>query len=267
VIRLYAAMPAAVADATEAQREVLRTFTAQQEAQVRDALAAVRQSLLAELAATDPERLPQRADALLRLLDDAAARFAAQATATITGGQEAAVGLGQAMVDAPLAAGGVLVSLPEVTLDLLDTLLEFAADKVTGLTEDLVARVTAEIQLGVLGTQTPDETMTALREFLRTEAAGKTGLAARAEAIARTETGRVHSAAAQRWMDQALTTLPDLEKEWRRVPASQPFYVAPVVGAPAEALMYPRDPAGSARNCVNCRCSSLPWLARWAEEA
>jgi uncharacterized protein with gpF-like domain len=189
------------------------------------------------------------------------------------------------MVDAPLAAGGVLVSLPEVTLDLLDTLLEFAADKVTGLTEDLVARVTAEIQLGVLGTQTPDETMTALREFLRTEAAGKTGLAARAEAIARTETGRVHSAAAQRRMDQALTTLPDLEKEWRhsgltrtprsghlaadgqRVPASQPFYVAPVVGAPAEALMYPRDPAGSARNCVNCRCSSLPWLARWAEEA
>jgi hypothetical protein len=275
--------PAAVRDATDAQVEA---WIARQDATVQATLrqlSQLQQRVLAALATIDPQRYTQESQALRRLVEDLGGRVRQDLTALAQEGQRAAMPLAQALVDAPLLAAGLRLAVPEVTVPLLETLLAFSADKITGLSQDLVARVTTEIQLGVLGTQTPFETMQRVQELLGvTDPPG--GIAARAEAIVRTETGRVHATAVQRRLEQARRSLPDLMKEWlhggsrvprsghiaahgQRVPVDQPFLVAAVAGGTREALMYPRDPRGSARNTVHCRCTHVAWLARWEEAA
>lgn len=280
--RTLEAPPAAQA-AADAQVEAWISAQDRQVQATLRLLAQVQQRVVAALAQVDTAHYAQQAPALRRLLEDLGTRFRQDASGLVQDGQRAAIPLGQAVVDAPLLAAGVRLALPEVTVPLLESLLAFAADKVTGLSQDLVARITTEIQLGVLGTQTPFETMQRVQDMLGlSEPPG--GIAVRAETIVRTETGRVHATATQRRLEQARRNLPDLYKEWRhggsrlprsghvaangqRVPVDQPFMIAATVVGTREALMFPRDPRGSARNTVNCRCTHLPWLARWAEAA
>ncbi|MFC7455521.1 hypothetical protein ACFQPI_20940, partial [Insolitispirillum peregrinum] len=89
-----------------------------------------------------------------------------------------------------------------------------------------------------------------------------------------TELGRAFSAAAQGRMTQATKSLPGLKKKWRRsgkiqsrhthdladgqvVDVDKPF----VIGG--EEMMYPRDPAASASNTVNCGCMVIPHMEHW----
>lgn len=90
----------------------------------------------------------------------------------------------------------------------------------------------------------------------------------RAHRILRTEYGRILEMANQLGLEKSAQTVPGLKKEWlcthrksriahiaasgQVVPVSSPFIVG------GEALMYPKDPAGSAGNVVNCRCRSIP---------
>jgi hypothetical protein len=276
-------VPVVARDATDAQVEAWIARQDQAVQAVLRQLTQIQQRVIAALAQVDTAHFAQQSQTLRRLVEDLGTRFRQDATGLVQAGQRAAIPLGQALVDVPLLAAGIRLALPEVTVPLLETLLSFAADKVTGLSQDLVARITTEIQLGVLGTQNPFETMQRVQEILGlSEPPG--GIAARAEAITRTETGRVHSTATQRRLEQARRSLPDLMKEWlhggsriprsghvaangQRVPVDQPFMVAATVGGTKEAMMYPRDPRASARNTVHCRCTHIPWLQRWAEAA
>ena len=75
-------------------------------------------------------------------------------------------------------------------------------------------------------------------------------------------------------MERAAQELPGLRKQWRRSgalharithdhadgqvrPVDEKFMVG------GEELDFPRDPAGSAGNTINCGCQSLPWMAHW----
>ena len=102
-------------------------------------------------------------------------------------------------------------------------------------------------------------------------------IAARAETITMTEAGRVLEAASQARKVAAASVVPGLQKQWYyghspRQPrpahlaahgqvrdVDKPFDVG------GEKLMYPKDPAGSARNTIRCGCTSLPYHPRWEE--
>lgn len=97
---------------------------------------------------------------------------------------------------------------------------------------------------------------------------------ARARRVARTATGVAFSSGSDASAYLAATSgRMVLEKEWasrrdgrerpahhdadgQRVPMNRPFIVG------GEELRYPRDPAGSAGNIINCRCFSLYRLRR-----
>jgi hypothetical protein len=276
--------PPATLDAIAAASEARDALLDRTQRQLRDLLEALRRRLAGELP-HDAERLMRQFSELRRLLDGETARLARDATAVVNGAQAEAVPLAQELVDAPLVLGGVGVALPELRLPLLELLQEIAAERITGLTEALREQIVSQLQLTVLGAQDATTTMDAIFQLLDGEGAGKLNGATRAEAIVRTEVGRTHSQATQRRLEQAMRQVEGLMKEWRhsglsanprsghvaangqRVPVSEPFLVAPEVGMTREALMYPRDPAGSARNTVFCKCIHIAWLERWQERA
>jgi hypothetical protein len=278
------APPVATRDAlaaAEAARDALLTRTVEQ---LNTLLVQLQQRLRGALP-SDQARLAQQLAQIRALIAGETTRFANGATPVLSGAQRDAVPLAQTLVDAPLAAGGLAVALPELTLPLLDALTAYAADLVTGLSNAMRDHMTQQIQLVVLGAQDISTAMQAIETMLDPAGTGGLNANARAEAIARTEVGRVHSTATQRRLEQAARQVEGLMKEWRhsglarnprsghvaasgqRVAAFEAFLVAPEVGMTRERLMYPRDPAASARNSVQCRCIHTPWVPRWAEAA
>ena len=96
----------------------------------------------------------------------------------------------------------------------------------------------------------------------------------RAEAILRTEMGRLASMANQMTLTQVNRTNPGMQKQWSAIldARTRPEHVAAhgqIVGANdkfsvgGEQLEYPRDPRGDPSNTVNCRCVALPWHPSW----
>ena len=98
----------------------------------------------------------------------------------------------------------------------------------------------------------------------------------RAEAVYRTEIGRLSSMANQAALGQVAMLVPGMQKRWSALVdhRSRPAHAAAhgqVVGwdkpftVAGEEMMYPRDPRASAWNTINCRCASLPWSDEWAQ--
>jgi hypothetical protein len=227
--------------------------------------------------------LGRQTDRIVQEVGAVSTEFERAAVHTIAAATPEAIAVGQAVVDAPLAAAELAVVAPEVTLPLQQVLLDFSADRIKNLSADIVGRISVELRLGALGVKPIHEVMQAIQDLLG--ASGPTrGIAARAEAIARTEIGRIHSLATQRRMEQALIDFPDLMKEWRhsgnrinprdghqamhgtRVPVASRFRVAPTRGGTSEWMLHPRDPRASARNTVQCRCDVTPYRRSWDED-
>lgn len=99
-----------------------------------------------------------------------------------------------------------------------------------------------------------------------------------ADRIARTELLRTQSLAQEKRFEQIVVLDPELKKTWKwsgkpggrsghaeaemnytlnPIPFNEPFMVAPVAGGRKEALQFPRDPAGSPGNTINCGCVHL----------
>ncbi|MDH3379006.1 MAG: phage head morphogenesis protein, partial [Gammaproteobacteria bacterium] len=204
-------------------------------------------------------------------------------TLVLSAGQDAAVAVGGQIVDIPLLSVGIEFGAPQVTVPLLDVVKTFGADRIKGLSDSVLAQIRAEIQLAAIDAQSLDETMANIQRLLPPSGTGS-GVATRAEAIVRTEVGRIHSMAAQNRMESLLEQIPDLQKEWRhsgrilnardghvaasgqRVPVMERFSVAPTVGGTRQQLLYPRDPIATAANSVFCRCTAAVWLQRWEED-
>lgn len=169
---------------------------------------------------------------------------------------------GGELLTQPLAAGGVSFT-PRLNLGALAALEKGLTAKITGIGTAAINRINTEIAQVLIGTRSAPEAITKVQRWL----GGATRR--RARGIVYDELGRAYSTASQNSLSQATSLLPGLKKQWlhsgKRTPrpehlaahgqivsANDPF----VVGG--EALMFPRDPEGSAGNIINCGCMSVP---------
>lgn len=178
------------------------------------------------------------------------------------------------LVDLPLQEAGVVAVLPQIDASILSIMQDFSTDLVKGLSQDAVKKIQKEITMGLLGQKQPFEVMKAIGRNLDDPSIFKS-IAARAETITRTECGRVLEMSSQARREAFAEKVPGLKKEWRhasrvRMPrlthvaadgqvrdVDKPFDVG------GEKLMYPRDPAGSAANTINCGCYTVPYHENW----
>lgn len=183
-------------------------------------------------------------------------------------------GMGQALVDAPLAAGGIYTGF-HLSTSVLETMKDFTFHKIDGVTGAAWDQVRGELTLGILGGKTPQEVAAAIGKNI--DAGRFASISLRAETITKMEMGRAFSQAADLRMEQAAEHVEGLEKQWLMVgrakvhrpkhealngvhiPIDQPFYYAG--GVP---VRFPRDPGAPIGETINCGCDHVPYHASWA---
>lgn len=234
-----------------------------------------RKEIIASIARSDWQAfyLPQQQAAVERALEDFARKFRAE----LTGAQSSFWERGIEMVDKPLHLVGVTAMIPAIDITALTLMQQYGANLVSGLGKDAAQKVINEITLGLMGHKSPYEVMKAVGTNLKDASVFKS-IAARAETITRTEAGRVLEAASQARMKEAAQVVPGLKKQWQHGGSAlpRPSHLAAHgqirdVDEPFdvgnEKLMFPRDPAGSAGNTINCSCYTVPYKEEWQEEA
>src|SRR5262245_22560801 len=226
----------------------------------------------------DQYRLTQLEATIRRVMLDFVDRYGIE----VTGPQLASYGLGAELAARPLQAAGLNVHTPMLSRRQIEALQGYNARLITNATERSIGEITTILRTGLLrGDRWPDIMALVARRL--TEPGPFGSLAARAEAITRTELGRIQALATQAGLEQMQRLVPDVQKEWKhsrnhwspRVghldaegqirDVAATFSVRPGPGYPAEALLYPRDPAASPRNTVNCGCVVVPYRKAWAE--
>jgi len=246
---------------------------------LNDTLAQIRARILTE----EGWRL-ENARNLQAQVNDLIAIFQREATARASGAVVKAYELGVQSVDDPLAVSGLRLPIARLSRNVVAVLHGYSADLIKSISDEARTSINTAITQGLLGQQSPFDVMLRVSAIVgdTDRLSGLTGISARAEKIYRTETGRVYSIATQARQDQVAQMVPDLLKMWvatgdhrtrtghlaahgQTVRVAEPFKVAAQVGQPKEPLMYPRDPAGSPGNTINCRCRSVTWRAQYGD--
>lgn len=181
--------------------------------------------------------------------------------------------LGGASVVEPATVAGISGLFYSPNQSQVNILIDFSADLIKNITADMLGKINNSLTRGALGNVNPLDVMKEITDILGTRA-GKDvvkGVAARAEKIYRTELGRVFELSAESQRQKALELEPDLQKRWvatgdgrtrdshlaahgQIVDVDDPFIVG------GEELRFPKDPAGSAKNTIQCRCTvSTVW--------
>lgn len=190
-------------------------------------------------------------------------------TTSISGYQAIAFDEGVKSADAMIRFSGAPPALGAVDRTLLGVAQNYSADLVRGLVDSERAKLTQILQRAALGGQDMTEIVQQIGRTLNSGAMKNT--TARALTIARTEILRMESVAQQSRFEQAIEAGAQMRKQWFHVPepnprplhlathgtvvdVDQPFEIG------GEELMFPRDPAASAANTVNCRCRMLPFV-------
>ena len=260
-------------------RELIKKANSLENDQVRSViqiLNAARKDVIVTIAESDWQayRLPQMKAAIERVM----AEFGDKYGVDLRDAQRDFFQLGVDFVDLPLRQVGVWTAIPEIDATVLSIMQGYSSDLVQGLSKDAVRQINQELTMGLMGQKSPYDVMKAVGTNLKDKSIFKS-IAARAEAITRNECGRVLEMASQARREKAALVVPGLQKQWfhgqsSRVPrithlaavgqirdVDKPFMVG------GEALMYPRDPAGSAKNTINCACYSLPYHPDWESAA
>lgn len=257
-------------------QELIAHVDAMQDTQVVKAirlLQTARKQVAATIAATDWQLyyLPR----LKNAVDQAMADFAAQYGSDLAKAQADFWEFGKTMVDAPLATVGITTVLPAIDTTMLIATQNYSANLIKSLGADAAGKIYNEMAMGLMGQKSPFEVMQAVGANLKDKSIFSS-ITARAETITRQECGRILEAASQARMEKAAEVVPGLQKQWKhgvsRVPrlshlaavgqirdVNEPFMVG------GEALMYPRDPAGSPGNTINCSCYTVPYMDGWSK--
>ena len=249
--------------------------------EVRRLLNAARSTIRHRLLTSPTEYQAWMLPQLERAVDAAMQRWADEAAEAAVAGQARAWQAGIDTIDRPLDAALSLgvpqiqmgAIMPAIDTQQLAAMREFLAAKMRGISTAAADHINTDLGLALLGAQ---DVETAARHIARV--AGSDDLfkspLTRARTVVRTELGRAYSVAGQQRLTQAQEQLPGLRKQWRRSgalhariahdhadgqvrPPDEPFNVD------GEQLMFPRDPAGSPENTINCGCQSLPWMTSW----
>lgn len=183
------------------------------------------------------------------------------------GALQTAVADGIDMVVDPLMAASIEGAFFRSNVAQINVLMDYSADLIKGLAGDVIKAISSEIGRVGLGALTPYQAMQKVTDILGIQGGRKIvgGIAARAETIVRTETNRAFSVATQSQMETSLQEFPELQKAWMstgdfRTRNAHLSAHGQIVGVNdkfsvgGEELAFPRDPAGSAKNTINCRC-------------
>jgi len=181
--------------------------------------------------------------------------------------------LGTSFVQKTLTSGGVSVQLPSLPYELVNTLADFHADQIKGISRAAADAITQELSVGVMGGSTRAVTLANIGKLLPS-AAGAGSIGARVTRIIRTEVNRIHSITAQSRMETAVAANVNMGKYWlpvvdARTRASHiqtgntyhrgaPIAVDDYFYVGSERAKFPRDPLLSAAETINCRCVHVP---------
>jgi hypothetical protein len=253
-------------------------------AQVLAELDRLRRRTLAEMADAAPEtfdvyRLGQLEAGLRRAMQN----FVDHYQTILTPAQQEAYGLGAELVARPLQASGLIVPTPQLSRRQIEAMQGFQARLITNVGDATIGEITTDVRVGLLRGESVPEIMRRVAGRLPDQGPFAS-LALRAEAITRTELGRIQAMATQASLEQTQRLVPDLMKEWKhsrnkgkdardghieadgqRVYIKDAFRVRPSPEYPYEKLQFPRDPAGSPRSTVNCGCVVVPYRKAWEE--
>ena len=173
-------------------------------------------------------------------------------------------------------SGGLFTSFGHVSTAVLETLQEYSAHKIRGLSSDAFAKIRGELTLGILGQKTPHQVTTAIAGSLDSPGVFKS-IEERARTITQVEMGRAYSQATQNSMATAQQSVPGLKKQWwhaghpkqpRRShlalhgqvqPVDKPFVIGSLV------MRFPRDPKAPASEVIRCGCEHVPWHESWGK--
>lgn len=206
---------------------------------------------------------------------------------TITESWEAGAGMLEKMVVAGGGNFGISSNLLTQMDPWLQNMKKYAWDKIEGLAADGVAKIKAELSLGVLGQKTPYEVAqavagnlagTKLPTFKNSETTIFKTIGDRAQVITQTEMGRAFSMAHQGSLAAAADTLPGLKKMWLHAghprvarifhknlhgsvkPVAENWLVGSI------AMMYPRDPKAPASEVIRCGCMHTGYMEEWGTQ-
>ncbi len=197
-----------------------------------------------------------------------------QSAGVVSGALGKSWDLGQALLDRPLAAGGMRIAgvMPHLDTGLLTAMQAFGTDRITNVATTAINAINNELSLVMIGAQTSDVAIAKARDHL-----GGASVR-RATTIVRTSLSSAFSSAAQQRALQAEAAGVEMDKIWRRSgkshprlthmtmdgqrrPLNEPFVIGmttvPEGFEGGVRLMYPHDPAAPASEVINCGCQAL----------
>jgi len=180
------------------------------------------------------------------------------------------------LVNAPLVASGELViGSFGIPVEILNVMKDFTFHKLDGVKNAAWDKIRSELTLGVLGGKTPHEVATAIGKNLTSPSIFKS-IHDRANVITNTELSRVFDKASHEQMKTAAAHVDGLKKQWRhdghpkkprsthvaahnQVQLVEEYFIIGSVE-----MMFPHDPAAPIGEVINCTCTQVPYMDKWA---
>lgn len=269
-------MPDSLTDYLRALREVEQEFDSLRNASSRElgkALVDLKKEVALILASIPDLAIANHAQ-LKTQIDTAAASYRQAVEGIIKSNGDDAFEYGVQYVVKPamVMRGGIALV---TDYELLERLMSFSIFKAADLSDKAAASILQQIRIVALGGGSPWAAMQEVTKLLgniRGPLALKHGVAYQGERYVRTELGRMFNTGTHSAQQQAKQQIPGLLKRWisnprptarsehmaahRRylaepIPVDKPFEVG------GEMMMHPHDPAASARNTINCTCTSV----------
>ena len=229
-------------------------------------LETTRNDILAEIASRPSENRVYQLDEILSAVEHRISMLRYDYINTLENAVAAITRVGIVLGMAPLPSPSTS-SLIGISPQLIRGLVSYRADRIKGLTDEIYDKISDVIRRGVLTGKSSDEITDQLGSVIRDR--GTFGaLNTRATFVFNTEVHRAAEMATQEGLNETGKALPTLRKRWlatlyhtrqwhieangQEVPYNEPFTVG------GEKMMYPLDPAGSAKNVVNCMCVCIP---------
>jgi len=239
--------------------------------EVRRLLLAAEKDIFAILSGAPSDYRRWQLTELQRQIARALAAVDGPASDLVGGGMLRSWEAGVALIDAPLAAGGVQLSGELMALDTrnLVAMRDFATHRIRDVSAKVANRINDQLANTMMGLQSPWEAAEKVSGLIRED-----GMK-RANVIVRHNLGTAYSSAAQARQEQAAEVVPGLQKQWRRSGKLHSRYGHDFIDGQVRdvdkpfdlpggiQLMFPRDPAGPPGETINCGCTSLPFMASW----